>query len=189
MLKRRIMGIKTISPQDLYRRIKLGHNVVLLDVRSKRDYEEGHIMGASLHPLEFFNAANIIHKVCAPFPTLPTIYVVCASGSDSMKACQHLANAGYDYIINLEGGMRAWAMEGLPLKTIKEKLPCLPVREPVQVNQKMEIMIGSIMSVATLLGTFVNVGFLAIPFLVGVGFIYEGLFGTDYLKQTLLRPS
>ena len=59
------MTIKTISPQDLYRRMKLGHNVVLLDVRSQEAYDEGHIIGAHLHPLASFDANNIIDKICA----------------------------------------------------------------------------------------------------------------------------
>jgi len=192
------MQIKTITPQDLYRRLKLGHNAVLLDVRLQAEYERGHIPGANLQPLQSFDAANIIHKACAPFavlPTaiLPTIYVICASGPESMKACQLLADAGYEHIINLEGGMRAWIAEGLPIKKIgydkPEKNDIAIPPEQSQTNPKMAITIGSVMTIATLLGTFMNTGFLVVPFLAGVGFIYEGLFGTDYLKRTLLKQS
>lgn len=180
------MTIKTISPKDLHRHIKLGHNVVLLDVRPQDEYDEGHIIGASLCPLKDFNVENIIQKVHRLYPTPPTIYVTCASGSESREACQHLADAGYEYIMKLEGGMEAWITAGLPVKKTKENPPLF---QPLHINQQMQIIIGSIVTIGTLLGTLVNTGFLAIPFLVGVGFIYEGLFGTDYVNQALLKIS
>lgn len=182
------MAIKTISPQDLYRRIKLGHNVALFDVRSPDEYEEGHIMGASLHPLKSFNnnTAHIIQKVRFSYPTPPTIYVICASGSEAVEACQHLTDAGYEYVIKLEGGMCAWITAGLPVirRKVTEKPP---LRQPLRMNQQIQIAVGIVVTIGTLLGTFVNTGFLAISFLAGVGFTYEGLFGTDYLKQALLK--
>ena len=182
------MTIKTISPQDLYRRIKLGHNVALFDVRSQDEYEEGHIMGASLYPLKSFNndMANILQKIHLSYSVPPTIYVICASGSEAGEACQYLADTGYEYIIKLEGGMHAWITAGLPVirRKIKEKPPLLP---SLHITQQIQIAVGLVVTIGTLLGTFVNTGFLAISFLAGVGFTYEGLFGTDYLKQALLK--
>lgn len=182
------MAIKTISPQDLYRRIKLGHNVALFDIRSQEEYEESHIMGANLYPLKSFNnnTVNILQKVHLSYAVSPTIYVICASGSEAGEACQHLADDGYEYIIKLEGGMRAWITAGLPVirQKIKEKPPLL---QPLRMNQQIQIAVGIVVTIGTLLGTFVNTGFLAIPFLAGVGFTYEGLFETDYLKQVLLK--
>lgn len=179
------MTIKTISPQDLYRHIKLGHNVVLLDVRSQEEFDEGHIVGADLHPLESFDAQDIIHKICTPYPYPPTIYITCASGSEGIKACQHLADAGYEYIVNLEEGMSAWITAGLPTKKTGEELVPLEltshsILHPMETKQQMELLIGSIIAIGTLLGTFINPGFLAIPFVVGVGFAYKALFGMDH---------
>jgi rhodanese-related sulfurtransferase len=180
------MTIKTISPQDLYRHIKLGHNVVLLDVRSQEEYDEGHIAGADLHPLASFDAHKIIDKICAPYPFPPTIYVTCASGTEAMEACQQLAEAGYEYIINLEEGMFGWITAGLPIKRTMEEdepLELMPhsTLELLKTKQQVELVIGSIIAIGTLLGTFMNPGFLAIPFVVGVGFTYKALFGADHL--------
>lgn len=180
------MTIKTITPKDLYRRMKLGHNVVLLDVRTQNEFEEGHISGAMSYPLESFNAEAVIHKISPPFPTPPTIYVTCASDSQSTKACKRLADAGYEYIIMVEGGIRAWRGAGLPIKRIKENVLLF---QPLQIRQQIQVVVGSLVILGTLLGTFVNPGFLAISLLAGTGLAYEGLFGTDYLKQALLKMS
>lgn len=180
------MSIKSISPQDLYRRMKLGHNVILIDVRAQSEFEKGHIPGATLYPLNMFDAQALIHKVRIPFPTPPTIYVACHSGSQSIEACKMLADAGYEYIVILEGGMRAWKAAGLPTYRLAVK-PSDP--QPLNIRQQMQIAVGAIVILGTLLGTFVNTGFLAISLLAGIGYAYEGLYGTHYLKDALLKMS
>jgi hypothetical protein len=59
----------------------------------------------------------------------------------------------------------------------------------VSLRQQIQIALGLLVTVGTLLGTFVNMGFLAITMIAGVGSLYEGIFGTDYLKQILLKMS
>lgn len=180
------MTIKSITPQDLYRRMKLGHNVVLVDIRTQREYEKSHISGATMYPLEEFNAPALIHKVCVPFPDLPTIYITDASGSKAPEACKLLADEGYEYIIMLEGGMRAWTAKQLPTKKVN-RTPS--PHQLISLKQQMQITVGAVVTVGTLLGTFVNTGFLAITLFAGIGYIYEGIFGTEYLKEALLKMS
>lgn len=180
------MSFKTITPHDLYRRMKLGHNVIIVDIRSQREYANGHIPGATYYPIELFDAKALIHKACVPFPDKPTIYITCANGSKSRDACQRLADEGYEYITLLQGGMKAWNTAGLPLNKIY--LP--PSAElPLKLKQQILILFGFVVTVGTLLGTFVNTGFLAISLVAGIGAIYEGIFGTDYLKEWLLKRS
>jgi rhodanese-related sulfurtransferase len=178
------MSIKTITAQDLYRRLKLGHNVILIDIRSEQDYHRGHIPGATSYPLEGFDAQALIHKVCVPFPTKPTIYITCDSGKKSFEACEHLAQQGYEFIIRVDGGMKAWRQAKLPLQKIVLTDPSLI---PINLPQQMQISVGSLVVLGTLLGTLVNTGFLAISLLVGAGYIYEAIYETDYLKQILLK--
>jgi rhodanese-related sulfurtransferase len=166
--------------------MKLGHNVVLVDIRSQREFAKGHIPGATFYPLEIFDAKALIHKACVPFPDQPTIYITCANGSKSKEACQQLADEGYEYITKLEGGLKAWNAAGLPI----HKINLSPSENHTfKLKQQIQIAIGVMVTLGTLLGTFVNTGFLAISLLAGLGSIYEGVFGTDYLKQILLKMS
>lgn len=179
------MTIKTISPQDLYRHINLGHNILLLDVSTQDEFENGHIAGAIMHPLEFLDAENSIQKIRIAYPNLPTIYITSDSNARSIEAYQRLEAAGYEYLKIVEGGTLAWAEADFPMEGFKEILPF----NRMDIFQKIQIIVGGVVTLGTLLGTFVNTGFLALPFLAGVGFIYGGLFGTDYLKQMVSKRS
>jgi|GEM_PF-1242312 len=179
------MTIKTISPHDLYRHINLGHNILLLDVSTQDEFENGHIAGAIMHPLEFLDAENSIQKIRIAYPNLPTIYITSDSNARSIEAYQRLETAGYEYLKIVEGGTRAWEGADFPMESLKEILPF----NRMDVSQQIQIIVGSIVTLGTLLGTFVNTGFLAISFLAGVGVAYEGLFGTDYLRQVVSKMS
>ena len=73
---------------------------ILVDVRSKKEYEEGHINGAiSIPEYEIKKKAQIL---------LPNkemnIIVYCSSGGRSKKAKEELKNMGYKYVYNLYNG-------------------------------------------------------------------------------------
>lgn len=80
----------------------------LLDVRENNEWESGHAPGDVHVPLGQLNSAS--------FPTDATIIAVCRSGNRSSRAAEVLASAGRD-VVNLEGGMQAWARAGLPVVT------------------------------------------------------------------------
>ncbi|HET9443756.1 MAG TPA: rhodanese-like domain-containing protein [Acidimicrobiales bacterium] len=83
---------------------------LLLDVREEGEFEAGHAPGARHLPLG---------RLAAEHTTLPrdrTIIAVCRSGGRSARATMALRGAGYD-VVNLAGGMQAWAAAGLPVVT------------------------------------------------------------------------
>jgi len=77
----------------------------LLDVRQPGEYESEHIPGSKLIPLpELGDRLNEID------PHKPAI-VYCAVGGRSRVAAQMLAGKGFDEVINLTGGIKAWKSE------------------------------------------------------------------------------
>ena len=87
-------------------------DVVLLDVRTAEEYNEGHIQ----------NAINIdvkqdgfIEKAKLTLPTDKTIAVYCRGGRRSANAAGILSKEGYK-IVNLEGGIMAWIEAGMPIE-------------------------------------------------------------------------
>ena len=87
-------------------------DVVLLDVRTAEEYNDGHIQ----------NAINIdvkqdgfIEEAKSTLPTDKTIAVYCRSGKRSAKAAGVLAKEGFK-IVNLEGGIMAWKNAGMPVE-------------------------------------------------------------------------
>jgi rhodanese-related sulfurtransferase len=83
----------------------------LLDVREDDEWEAGH-------------APQAVHialgELGARYEELPrdrTIVCVCRGGGRSARAAEALAGVGFT-TINLVGGMRAWASEGLQVRNL-----------------------------------------------------------------------
>lgn len=85
-------------------------NAVIIDVRSSDAYASGHIIGALSIPIDQFDKN---WKKIEKFKSQP-IVLVCATGMDSSRAAKQLQKEGIDvYILN--GGLRSWKAEQLPL--------------------------------------------------------------------------
>ncbi|WP_321494333.1 rhodanese-like domain-containing protein [uncultured Desulfobacter sp.] len=77
----------------------------ILDVRQPSEYEESHIPGAVLIPL-----SELSDRLGELDPDKPTL-VYCAIGGRSRVAAQMLAGKGFKQVINVSGGIKAWASE------------------------------------------------------------------------------
>lgn len=99
-----------VSPTDIQQRQASGEQLFFLDVREPAEYAAGHIAGSTLIPLG--QLANRIGKLPKDRP----IVAVCRSGNRSSVALSVLTRAGFTNVLNLRGGMLAWARSGLPVK-------------------------------------------------------------------------
>jgi rhodanese-related sulfurtransferase/thioredoxin-related protein len=84
----------------------------VLDVRTAKEFEEGHLPGAinlDVTAADFeARAASLDHD---------KIYLVhCASGVRSARACEKLVRLNFLKLYNLPGGFRAWAKAGKPVE-------------------------------------------------------------------------
>lgn len=103
--------IENIKAPDLKKRLDAGENLFLLDVRSSMEYQyDGHIAGSRLLPL------NALRSRINELPTDQPIVCICRSGNRSQFACEELAAAGFENVINLSGGMFGWQMAGYPIQ-------------------------------------------------------------------------
>jgi rhodanese-related sulfurtransferase len=92
------LGIKQISSRDLDQK----KGMVLLDVRSNKEYEQGHIPGAVHVPLS--DIGNKVKKLKKD----KELVVYCRNGSQSIWAIKRLMGMGYKNLYNLRGGYNAW---------------------------------------------------------------------------------
>jgi rhodanese-related sulfurtransferase len=92
------LGIKQLSPQELDRK----KGAVIIDVRTNKEYGQGHIPGAVHVPL-----ADVGTKV-KKLKKDKEIVVYCQSGSRSIWAIKRLIGMGYTHLYNLKGGYSAW---------------------------------------------------------------------------------
>lgn len=101
-------GPPPVSAQEAQELMKQG--ALMLDVRTSAERKGGFIPG-STH-IELGDLAAKLDKL----PKDKTIICQCASGNRSASATRLLVERGLD-AHNLRGGIAAWRMAGLPIKT------------------------------------------------------------------------
>ena len=105
--------VKEISCQALINKIKSGDNIVILDVRSKPDWEKAHIPGA-IH-CERGMLELMIEKILED--TSVSIVTCCGGGTRSALCAESLSRMGYKNVESLAGGFRGWLDAKLPTET------------------------------------------------------------------------
>lgn len=97
---------KEITATELKNLLKSEQKILIVDVRSKEEYEEVHIDGAYLMELPKFNQETLEQK-CASIENLQSVIFYCKAGFRSKSAIQHLENFAYE-TYNLQGGISSW---------------------------------------------------------------------------------
>ncbi len=86
-------------------------DVVILDVRTTDEFNEGHIKGAILIDQ---NKSDFLELVRQLLPKEKTIAIYCRSGRRSANAAERLVKEGYKPV-NLKGGILEWKKENMPV--------------------------------------------------------------------------
>jgi rhodanese-related sulfurtransferase len=82
----------------------------LIDVRQPFEYDEAHVPGAVLIPLD-----ELVERV-DEVPESREVLLICATGSRSNAAGEWLLRQGID-AVNVAGGVMAWMDQGAPVVT------------------------------------------------------------------------
>jgi rhodanese-related sulfurtransferase len=128
------MAIKEVTPQQACDMLRADPSAVYIDVRTEREFANGHPAGAVNVPVAFPDPArgmvmnpDFVKIVEANFPKDKVIVVGCQAGPRANAACGLLQKAGYQQISNVLGGfggMRdqmgnvvasGWVASGLPV--------------------------------------------------------------------------
>lgn len=80
----------------------------VLDVREQSEWDEYHIPGTTLIPL------NELASRVGEVPRDRPIVVVCRSGNRSQEGGAILLDAGFSQVVSLAGGLKGWAAAGYP---------------------------------------------------------------------------
>ncbi len=97
-----------LIPAQAYAKYQDG--AFFLDVRSQEEFDQLHILGSTLIPLELLQG-NLID-----LPREADIVVVCLSGRRSQSGTDLLKQAGFEHIYCLQGGIQAWMDAGYPVQ-------------------------------------------------------------------------
>ena len=91
-----------LSPEDAKARIDENPDLILLDVRTQEEFDQGHIPGAVCLPNEMIAA-----DMPFPFGKDAEILVYCRSGRRSAEAAKKLRNLGFSNVFDF-GGIQDW---------------------------------------------------------------------------------
>ena len=94
-----------LTPKQLQEKLNNQETICVLDVREDWEYEICRLE-KSLH-IPLGDLENRLQEI----PYLKTIVVVCHHGIRSQKGALKLIRAGFSDVLNLSGGIDAWAKE------------------------------------------------------------------------------
>ncbi len=101
-----------ISPEGLAAQIVAGTAPCTVDVRSKLEFEEGHVPGA-IH-IPFWQMASRWREL--PVARDATVVVYCGHGPRAYVAGSVLKGWGFTRVMYLTGHMKRWKELNLPLE-------------------------------------------------------------------------
>lgn len=94
----------------------LDDDAVVVDVRSREEWDQGHAPNAVFTPMEDLPTA------LGNVPVGKTVPVICRSGGRSTKAVEFLNEQGLE-TVNVDGGMQAWEAAGKPMVSELDEEP------------------------------------------------------------------
>ncbi len=94
---------ESISAGELKERLDAGDRPELLDVREPWEFDLARIEGSKLIPME-----ELTERVSELDPAAETV-VICHHGARSAYVTRALSRAGFRKVLNLEGGLDAYA--------------------------------------------------------------------------------
>jgi rhodanese-related sulfurtransferase len=95
-----------VSVEEAYNRFQDG--AYLLDVRTPEEWDEFHVEGSTLIPL------NELSSRMSEVPMDQDVVIVCRSGNRSAQARDLLTGAGFSQVTSMAGGLTQWRSSGYP---------------------------------------------------------------------------
>jgi len=103
--------VHEVTVDQVKAKLDQGEKFQLVDVREESEYAKDHLPGA-IH----LGKGVIERDVEASVPDLNTPLVLyCGGGFRSALAADNLQKMGYTNVLSMDGGIRDWRNEGLPL--------------------------------------------------------------------------
>lgn len=102
---------------DEFEKFVKDDKVTLVDVRTPKEFAEGHIIGAINIDWKNRHFANNILKVSDEKP----IAIYCRSGNRATRAMFAMSAIGFKEVYNLKDGIKSWNTANKPVKTLEVK--------------------------------------------------------------------
>ncbi|SFQ99482.1 rhodanese-like domain-containing protein [Desulfoscipio geothermicus] len=108
-------GVKEISARDLNEMIASSTNLVIIDISTPGEYQEGHIEGSLLGDLRLMRTQPEQYLDSLGINKSDTIVLTCETGNKSYMVAKLLLGTEYRNVYNLAGGKIDWVRAGYDL--------------------------------------------------------------------------
>ena len=153
--------LSNISPAEAQKMLR-DNKARLVDVREADELAAVRIAGAEAAPLSVISWMNL-----SPATAEQPIIFTCNSGNRTTKNSDLLQKLAAGPAWQMEGGVSAWAKQGLPVETTQQSLP---------IFRQIQIGAGGLV-LAGVLGSLVWPSMLWLSAFVGAGLMFAGLTG------------
>src|SRR5689334_7450335 len=103
---------KNITIDEAAKLVASNTNIVVLDVRTPREFQAGHIKGATNIN---FNDKEFAKRVAA-LDKNKTYIIHCAAGGRSGKECEQIKTMDFKNMLHMNQGFNAWKEAGKPIE-------------------------------------------------------------------------
>ena len=101
-------AIRTVEPDVFEQMLARTSDSQLVDVRTLKEFGEGHLPGAVLIDVKSVDFDSLILTLDKACP----VFVYCRSGKRSLDAAGRLEKYGFKAVYDLGGGINAWKTQG-----------------------------------------------------------------------------
>lgn len=94
-----------LLPEEARQIINSNSDIIIIDIRQKKDYDNGHIRDAFAIPYKELKSS------LDELDTSYTYLIYCNNGKDSMKASKLMAESGFSRVFTIVGGYKKWPFD------------------------------------------------------------------------------
>jgi rhodanese-related sulfurtransferase len=165
-----------ISAADFNHLHKSGEPIELIDVRTPVEFREAHVEFARNVPLDRLDPQAVFAERTGDAER--PLYVICRSGNRAQQACERFVAAGFENVVNVDGGTLACETTGLPITRGKKAM---------SLERQVRIAAGALVVIGAALGFFVHPYWIALSAFVGAGLMFAGITDTCGMAMLLAR--
>ncbi len=151
-------------------------DVDVIDVRMPTEFREIHAECARNVPLDSLDPKAVMASRNGS--AVQPLYVICRGGNRSVQACKKFIDAGFENVVNVEGGTIAWDKAGLPVVRGKKSLPLM---------QQVQMMAGFLTLLGVVMAYFVHPYFVGLSAFIGAGLMFAGATGFCPMASTIAK--
>jgi rhodanese-related sulfurtransferase len=167
------MEVPSLSPRQLFDKLQAGQPVELIDVRTPAEFRAVHAAAARNIPLDRLDPVSLRQQCHGR-----AIYTICRSGGRGRQACEKLLAAGFQNVVNVDGGTLAWEQAGLPV---------VRGAETISLERQVRIAAGSLVLLGCLLAYLVSPWWMLLAAFIGAGLVFAGVTDTCGMGMLLAK--